>query len=320
MKRLLLVCLILGGLLRPAAVLAWDDTGHQIVARIAWEQMTTTARQNVISLLQEAPADACLREMFSTDARPLAERQREFFMRAATWADKVRRNESAPRPCDRFDMPQWHFINYFWEGTSDTDRPPPEHATRRPPTPNAVTQLQSLSASVANQSRPRAERATDLAWILHLAGDIHQPLHTTARITPQPEDAQGDRGGNNFRLWTPAGWTRPMSLHSYWDNIIDLSVGQREAEELTDYVERVAIPLMERHPRAALSRCLQPGAFEAWAREGFLITRMALYPPDLQRGQRPSEAYQRRAHAISEQSIALAGYRLAELLNQRFGS
>jgi hypothetical protein len=190
----------------------------------------------------------------------------------------------------------------------------------RPPEVNAVSQLQSLNASVVNQSRPRRDRATDLAWILHLAGDIHQPLHTSARVTPLPEDAQGDRGGNNFRLWTPTGWTRPMSLHSYWDNIADLSVGQRSAEEMSDYVERLSLPIIERHPQAALSRCLQPGAFETWAREGFLITRMVVYPPDLERGQKPSEAYRRRAYAIAEQSMALAGYRLAELLNRHFGS
>jgi hypothetical protein len=316
MKNCLFVCLIGIGLLCPAPAAGWNETGHQIVARIAWERMTPIAREATVRLLQDAPQDACLRELFPDDARPLAERQREFFLRASTWADLVRpRARDDSRPCVRYHRAGWHFINYFWEGRSDPDNPPDEHPTMRPPEDNAVTQLIGLTSSVVQATKPRGERALDLAWILHVAGDIHQPLHTSARVTSRPDEREGDRGGNDFKLG-PAD--DALSLHAYWDTIVSLVVAPKPGERTGAYVERLAARIMERHPQAALSRCLRPGEYEAWAREGFRITRMAVYPASLSRGRMPDAGYRRTAYAIAESAIALAGYRLAEMMNRLF--
>src|SRR5918995_524670 len=47
----------------PERASAWNATGHQLVARIAWNAMTPAVRQRVIALLEAAPGDACLREL-----------------------------------------------------------------------------------------------------------------------------------------------------------------------------------------------------------------------------------------------------------------
>lgn len=315
MRRLAAGLLILP-LLLPSTASAWNDAGHQIVARIAWEHMTPAARDAAIELLQQAPADACLRELMPDDARPLAERQRELFMRAATWADIVRpQSKEDPRPCVQYHRATWHYINYFWRGQSHSENPPPEDPDMRPPEPNAVTQMAALSETLGHASRPRAERAIDLAWLLHLVGDIHQPLHTSARVSPDIEqEREGDRGGNDFRLGPDE---KAMSLHAFWDRIVDLHAGAKAGEARHAYHVRTAITIMKRHPRAMLARWLDPTAFEAWAREGFFVTRTKVYPPALERGRMPSADYRREAYAVSEQAIALAGYRLAALLNER---
>ncbi|HEY0003307.1 MAG TPA: S1/P1 nuclease [Pyrinomonadaceae bacterium] len=312
-RKLLPVSILVLALLLPQTALAWNSTGHQLVARIAWENMTPTARENVVALLLAAPKDACLRNLFSKDSRPLEIRQREFFMLASTWPDIVRPGENDTRPCTRFHQRDWHFINFFWSGTSaDANDPPRDVTNIKMKEINAVERLRLFRPFVVS-SMPKAERATDLAWILHLVGDIHQPLHTSARVTSRPDERQGDQGGNLFLL-------NSQKLHGYWDGIVDLSVRRKTGERDQAYLERVAAMIMAEHPQSALSSRIQPGQFEAWAREGLATTKSSVYPASLKRGQTPGEEYRRQAFEISKEAIALGGYRLAQLLNQLFGS
>jgi hypothetical protein len=100
MRTALLSILAMGlALATPCPLFAWNATGHQLVAGIAWDQMTPAARQQAITLLRAAPPDACLLDLFPTDSRPLAVREREFFMRASNWSDIVRPGMNDTRPC-----------------------------------------------------------------------------------------------------------------------------------------------------------------------------------------------------------------------------
>ncbi len=301
----------------PRSAYSWNETGHQVVARIAWEHMTPTTRRNVVALLQAAPPDACLRNLFSNGPpQTLEVRRREFFMLASTWPDIVRPKDDDRRPCTRFHQSTWHYINYFWKGFSgDMTEPPRDVTTIRAPPVNAVERLNMFRPFVVS-NMPQGERATALAWMLHLVGDIHQPLHTSARVTTT--EPEGDRGGGLFIVLNRNGGS--LTLHGFWDGIVDASVAQRSGESRRAYLERVAATVMAKHPRANIGTNLQPGQFETWTREGFVITKAAVYPRTLLRNRKPGETYRRTAFEISERRIALGGYRLADTLNQLFGS
>jgi hypothetical protein len=307
----------------PPPLRAWNGTGHQVVARIAWEALTPTVRDRVVALLQAAPSDACLAELLPTDARPLAARRREFFLRASTWADTVRpAADDDARACTRFHRSEWHHVNFFWQGISGatgTDRPA-DRRDMRPAAANVVAQLPLLRA-LAACSAPRCsttltERAIALAWILHLVGDIHQPLHTSARVTDRREERQGDKGGNLFILdhGPPV-----LRLHGYWDGIVDRAVPRGANELNAAYIGRLAALFMQRYPRSTAGAELAPGQYEAWAREGFEATKASVYPVTLKRGEVPGEQYRLSAFAIAQRAIARAGYRLGDLLNAMFG-
>ncbi|HXH90325.1 MAG TPA: hypothetical protein VNN25_02005, partial [Thermoanaerobaculia bacterium] len=60
----------------PQSLLAWNGTGHELVAGIAWDNMSLDARNKAIALLESAPSNACLLDLFPNDSRPLAVRQR----------------------------------------------------------------------------------------------------------------------------------------------------------------------------------------------------------------------------------------------------
>lgn len=318
-RKLFPVLTLIFVMLLPQSALAWNATGHQLVARIAWENMNATARQNVIALLRAAPQDACLLDLFPDDTRPLEERQREFFMRVSTWPDIVRPRDEDTRACTRFHRRDWHFINFFWEGFSGETNEDREDIEI--PEINAVERLKYFRPFVAcgtpQCGTPQDERATTLAWIMHLVGDIHQPLHTSARVTSRQNEREGDQGGNLFKLGTG---NNPLSLHSFWDGIINRSVPQPQSERDMAYLDRVARLIMQERPRSQMTSRLQPIDFEAWAHEGLITTKRVVYPRTLLRGQLPSNAYRDMAFVTSKEAIALGGYRLAELLNQMFGS
>jgi hypothetical protein len=65
---------------------------------------------------------------------------------------------------------------------------------------------------------------------------------------------------------------------------------------------------------------LKPGEFEAWAKQGHASAKRAVYPSWLRRYEMPPKKYHKSAYRVAEEALALAGYRLAEMLNRLFAS
>ena len=159
------------GSLTPATVLAWNDTGHQVVASIAWDHLSETARQNVTALMAKS-TNAVLLGMFPQDDRPLPLRQREFFLAASTWPDVIRGTVD--------DRPTWHHRNLYWKQVKGQAVDLPDIEVNPE---NVLERLAFITRSLAEASTPAEERAMLASWLLHLVGDLHQPLHVGARVT-----------------------------------------------------------------------------------------------------------------------------------------
>ena len=305
MKRIIFSLVLTLTLFSSQSAVAWNETGHKLVARIAWDDMTPTARKNVIALLMRIPNNACLRDKFSQNAsRPLEDREREFFTVAATWPDIVRpMGKRDKRTCTKYHRRDWHFVDFFWSGFSGDTTNPPHDLSIPVANVNALERLIELEKLVVS-SKPANQRAIFLGWILHLVGDIHQPLHTSGRVTPQEQ--HGDGGGNAFKLGPK------LSLHSYWDGIVDRQLGNVN-------IDTVARRFESDHPRSSFPQ-LSPGDFERWVRESLGNAKKKAYPRSLDRGTLPSTDYQNSTFDVADESIAKAGYSLADLLNELFGS
>src|SRR5438128_1518435 len=146
-------------------------------------------------------------------------------------------------------------------------------------------------------------RAVALAWLLHLVGDIHQPLHSSSRVTPAEPLPKGDEGANTFHL------DDNRNLHAYWDRILDAAIAPEPGEDSIAYASRIArqIDRVAGAPAAATDAL-------SWAHEGLRLAQTVVYT-GVSRGSAPSAAYHAEALKVSEGQIALAGYRLAALLN-----
>jgi hypothetical protein len=290
---------------------AWNATGHRAIAAIAYERLTPAVRARVDEFLKNHPDYGML---LTTGAPADPEgRARAAFLAAAVWPDTIKgdprfyddlRKDVQPTPLiqgfpDMARHTNWHYydVPYSADGT-----PPKEAAV-----PNALTEIRRLMKETSDPSVGATQLSYDLPWIEHIIGDLHQPLHCVSRfLRSQPN---GDAGGN-FVFVSPGG-----NLHAFWDDLAG-------ADSSNVYILRYASDAVAAHP--------PPGdlgenpAFEidpeVWIHEGFEIAKTDVYAfgPDTGSREAPirlSAGYQESAKKIAQARIALAGYRLAAVLN-----
>ena len=275
--------------------------------------MTPAAREKAAALLLQAPENSGIMNLLPNDSRPAVVRQEWMFVTMATWADLVR-DRNFPIRNKEYNHGTWHYTDTFFR---DNNGKTEIVSDLKPDAENAVERLFALEKVVKDATKPNAERAVALAWILHIAGDIHQPLHAVSRVTEL--EPKGDQGGNAFSL-SPADTPREksQSLHSFWDDIITRSIPrQNQIECDPNYIPRLGDDLMKQFPQAKFTANLKAGKYDEWQRESFDLATREVYQ-GLERNKLASEDYRKRALAISNERLALAGYRMAELLNRIF--
>ena len=258
--------------------LAWHEGGHIVVAQIAHDRLSPQAR---------AEADRLIGVL--ADFAPV----RADFVSAAVWLDDVKQVG-----WNAFD--RWHFIDlpYNAEGLPNLS---PVNSD------NAVSAIEHALRTL------RDERATDLAKafslrvLIHVVGDLHQPLHCVTRYAQA--SPSGDRGGNDFHL-------AAENLHYFWDEAGGL-LGELDASSSSSDIAATVADLLIAVPEAALNdwRNQDPAL---WAREGYRLAVSVAYV-GLVQGREPSEGYRIRAQLVAQRRLVKAGYRLAAMLEDLFG-
>lgn len=316
MKKATIYVLFLATLMLNAVIstFAWDEVGHKITAYIAWQQMTPAARDSVIKLLAAAPEDSQLATFYLPyGSRSEDSRKREFFMLAATWPDIIR-DRNFDNRYKRYAHSNWHYTDTAWtikDGKVQLVNLPGEGGLAL----EKIIEFEKLESSNAKDS----EKGIAIAWLEHLIGDLHQPLHASARITDK--DPKGDQGGNLFLL-TPEGTPRDKqeNIHWFWDSIVVRADPNDKDECDADYVDPIARDIMKKYPFSKMESRLALSDPETWKRESFEIASTRVYTDDLKRFEMPSNSYKKAAMKIAEERLALAGYRMGAVFNQLFST
>ena len=202
----------------------------------------------------------------------------------STWADDVRgaRPETSP----------WHYINI-----------PPSSGGYTPqdcPGDNClVAQINKFTKILGDPSQPFAARGEALKFLVHFVGDVSQPFHTNG-------DA---RGGNDIPVsvfGSAQCGDRNCNLHSVWDSQLIEHTGLAEHH----YTHQLEDLIAADH--------LQPGPADpvSWANESLQLAKQAEVPPHTNIDQ----AYYQRERPVVDRQLALAGLRLARILNEALGS
>lgn len=314
MLRLKCALFIIAGLLAICpSVLAWDDTAHKITGYIAWQRMTPEVREKVFNILFAAPEDSDIGVLYPTYGNRSQEaKKREYFMLMTTWADLIRERHFKVR-FEKYHHTNWHYDDTFWKwekGKAVVVDKPDDGG-------QALTKLRDFDAVIRSNASD-ADKAVAIAWLEHIIGDLHQPLHTSARVTNS--NPKGDQGGNLFFL-TPKGTPREQqeNLHWFWDSIVRRTVPNLKDLCDAEYVDPIAQDIMSQYPYEKLKDRLQLTKFDAWTQESLAIAQTEVFK-DLKWFEMPSEKYRENALRIARERLALAGYRMGDLFNAAFGS
>ena len=269
------------GLASTTTLQAWGGQGHRLVALIAANHLSPLAKQNVAWLL---------------GTQSLAD--------VSSWADQ--------QVADHAQTSWWHYLNIppnaaGYDRDRDCPRQPGVAAGTRGDTWRdcVVDRISYFEQRIGDTRLDRADRATALKFLVHFIGDLHQPFHALGV----------ERGGNGVlvRVFGEANCSNdpsrpsPCNLHAVWDSRL---IARRNLDD-AKYVA-----LLERLRASKRWDQKPPGTPPEWAMESWALAKKALVAQNTN----IDEAYYQAQIPVIEERLALAGVRLAVVLNRAFAS
>ena len=215
------------------------------------------------------------------------------FVTASCWADDYK---------TQLGTGIWHYLDipFSLDGTTTAGvAPDPWDAVRA-----IRQQTELLRATTSSET----QKATALRYLIHLVGDLQQPMHCSTAVWAG--DTNGDAGGNGFAV--TGTWS---NLHSLWDaggGAFSDSISRPLNSTELALIDTRAAEIESLHPYATLGG----GSTDPmdWAVEGMAIARDTGYV-GVTRNATPSTTYLNKVKASAKQRAAMGGRRLADLLN-----
>lgn len=166
--------LLLPVLLFTYPAFCWGLTGHRVIGEIAEQHLSKKAKKETRKLIGK-----------------------ETLAWWANWPDFIKSDSTWNHAS------KWHYVD-MPSGHLDKE----QFLTRLKslPAPNLYTQIKEMQAQLKDRSLPAAQRKNALSFLVHLIGDLHQPLHV---------GRHDDAGGNKIVVYW---FGEKTNLHSVWDS------------------------------------------------------------------------------------------------------
>lgn len=285
-KLILTLCILLGGLQSTAE--AWNDAGHMIVADIAMAHVTPEAKKEIERLID------LFKVYYPENSTPVT---------AACWADTLREHA-----LDAFS--HWHYVVIPYSPDNFLSQEDVIQIIDSNKDNNVKWAIKQCVNTLGSSKAKDFEKALMLRFLMHFVADIHQPMHCTTLYSQK--FPKGDMGGNLFQLQGPE-----KNLHAYWDSAGGLfpKLTRPVNSEGLATVQDLSEEAMQAYPFAAAEERLGSRP-SFWAVESYKIAISDAYA--IEEGSFPSEEYTQKAQKICQERVALAGYRLANILNHLF--
>lgn len=255
--RIILACALL-----PAAfsAAAWGQKGHDVTAAIAERHLTPVAKAAVDSIL---------------DGRSM--------VYWANWLD------NASHTADYAYTKTWHYRNVDADKTYLT--------MPKNPDGDVVEGIRYAIRVVSDKDQTPTNRALAMKILVHLVGDLHQPMHLGHAT---------DLGGNRVKV---KYFGRETNLHSIWDSNLPESAHKWSYSEWADQLDR----LPQQQEVMLLS-----GNLDDWAQRN--VENAAIIYKETPEGSSLSYNEVARWTPLIEDSMLAGGLRLAHILNSLFDS
>ena len=215
----------------------------------------------------------------------------------ASWADDVRKDRDASYG--------WHFVSIPKDATGFSDardcfHPDEKHPSSQTDHQNCVVdRIEMFEKVLADENASRTDRIEALKFLVHFVGDIHQPLHAIDEA----------RGGNDIKVTVFGSGDcgkYPCNLHGVWDYSLVEHTGYAEDQYVHHLQELIRTNHLEEKPT---------GRPEDWANESLQDARKII----ADHGASIDEGYYQANIKLVDERLALAGVRLAAVLNDTLG-
>jgi hypothetical protein len=246
---------------------SWNAVGHKIVALIASDQFTDAERKKIAAKMGD-------------------------WVAMASEPDEYREISNA--------LSAWHYIDYPWVVEPTVK---PIHLVEK--NNNIVWALGETRRVLAKKNKPHQEAIIQIfrANLIHLMGDLHQPLHCISRVTEA--HPKGDMGGNKFDVKLG---DKTETLHHFWDGGLGL------LENLSlDKTSELSKQIQKEYPKNKLKIA---GSFEEWSKESYFSAQKHVY--NTPENAPVSQEYIEQGQKVVKERLALAGYRLSVELRNLF--
>jgi len=215
----------------------------------------------------------------------------------STWADEIKNQ--------RRETYFWHFVDIPWNANGfsesrDCSRASGMRSADIQYRHNCVVdEILAFQRVLSDHAASRSEQTEALKFLVHFVADIHQPLHAIGEA----------HGGNDVHIsefgQSECG-ARPCNLHFTWD-IGLIEHAHRSEPNYVAHIEKLIL-------QANLQNQAD-GTAEDWANESFKVAHQVW----LNDGESVDERYYRQSIGVLDKQLALAGLRLAKLLNRAVG-
>jgi hypothetical protein len=310
--------------------LAWNMEGHMLVADVAWASLAAAplVRNALKSILQKAKGN--FQPAGNSDAQI-----RGAFDYAATLPDHIKQDlttayeplvlpmnlhfNGRPSGKEGLRCRSWHYFDTPINVPAGV-QPHVYQSNLLVAWAEAKLRLRQLHKGIYNGPQFAGISNDDLmvwwlAWVLHLAGDAHQPLHAVSNYAFNPN---GDEGGNKFLL------DGKNELHGFWDNLLVSSATTDGFHISTVNVPHGAHSANLAPVTVAWTAAHAPSAAQAaehdvskWIQESAAAAQSVAYH-NITQGQAPSAAYVTGAQNYARPAAVRGGVRLAGALQEVF--
>ena len=258
-KKIIIICLFF---YVPLATNAWGVLGHRIVGQIADSYLTPNAKKQITKILGH-----------------------ESLAMATNWADFIKSDTTMKY------LSNWHYVDV------NGGMPYAEFQSylKNDTATDAYTKLNFLIKELKNKQLPKDKKAMYLKLLIHIVGDIHQPLHV---------GHVDDEGGNKIKVtW----FGTPTNLHTVWDTrLIDF-----QQLSYTEYAAEI------NHSTLAQRIALQKQPLSDWIFQTYQLAQKVY--SDIKPDDKLSYVYNYNYISILNQQLLIGGIHLAGLLNAIFG-
>jgi hypothetical protein len=279
--------------LAATGILCWHPTGHFLTALIAQKEIE-----------KKDPSLVPYLESILKVLSAFTKEKSYCFVEQAEFPDDIKYLEWK-------SFNSWHFNDQYFYAPDAPKKDLPKNPQ------NLVWSINQCEATLRNKKTSEINiffgKSFMLRYLVHLIGDIHQPLHNTSLVSK--DFPNGDAGGNNFVIKYPGVY----DLHTFWDMCLKQYKEVRSplSEKDMDYLSTIADDIMKEFTREDLKDQLARYQVSQWSDDAHKLAVKFAYE-GIQMNETPSADYIKKGFQIVKQQLALGGYRLADKLSYIF--